>query len=70
MENGFSPGEILLMGQKIYTNVSFLPKLLYPKHPSKFQPCKKGKDIRIKQKQNFNSHHRAKDLQPLERKNV
>ena len=66
LENGFSPAE-LLMGRKIRTTVPLLPKLLNPKHPNKFQLQKKEKHIRERQRRNFNSRHRAKDLQPLEK---
>ena len=66
LENGFSPAE-LLMGRKIHTTVPLLPKLLNPKHPNKFQLRKKEKHIRERQRRNFNSRHRAKDLQPLEK---
>ena len=50
IENGFSSGEVLLMGQKIHTNALFFPKLLDPRYPDKFHLWKKEKDIRIKQK--------------------
>ena len=66
LENGFSPAE-LLMGRKIRTTVPILPKLLKPKLPNNFQLRKKEKAIRERQRRNFNSHHRAKDLPPLEK---
>jgi len=66
LENGFSPAE-LLMGHKICTTVPILPNLLKPKLPNDFQLWKKEKAIRERQRRNFNSCHRAKDLPPLEK---
>ena len=66
LENGFSPAE-LLMGRKICTTLPVLPKILNPQLPNKFQLQAKEKAIKDRERRNFNSRHRAKDLQPLER---
>ena len=66
LENGFSPAE-LLMGRKIRTTLPVLPKILNPQLPNKFQLQAKEKAIKDRQRRNFNSRHRTKDLQPLEK---
>ena len=66
LENGFSPAE-LLMGRKICTTVPVLPKILNPKQLNNFQLRKKEKNIRERQRRNYNIRHRAKDLQPLDK---
>ena len=66
LENGFSPAE-LLMGRNIRTTVSVLPKMLNPKQPNNFQLWKKEKNIRERQRRNYNIQYRAKDLQPLDK---
>ena len=64
LENGYSPAE-LLMGRRLRTMIPTIAKQLAPKLPkgSKLQ----GKEGRMRQRQknNFDQHHRAKELQPL-----
>ena len=66
LENGFSSAE-LLMEHKIRTTLPVLPKILNPQLPNKLQLQAKEKAIKDRQRRNFNNHHRAKNLQPLER---
>ena len=61
LENGYSPAE-LLMGRRLRTMIPTIAKQLAPKLPkgSKLQ----GKEGRMRQRQknNFDQHHRAKEL--------
>ena len=64
LENGYSPSE-LLMGRKLRTPIPVVPTQLLPKLP-KTSKLKEKKWIRQRQRKNFNLHHRASELKPLQ----
>ena len=60
LENGYSIAEVL-MGWKLRTTVPVIPKTLQPKLPN--HNNKEG-EIRERQQNDFNCHHKAKALEP------
>ena len=64
LENGYSPAE-LLMGRKLRTTVPIETNQLKPQLPKSCQLKKKERQIRNRQKQNFDHHHKARSLIPL-----
>ena len=65
LENGYSPAE-LLMGRKLRTTVPVVPTQLLPSLPEISQLREKEKQMKEKQRKNFDRHHRATDLKPLQ----
>lgn len=65
IESGFSPAE-LLMSRKLRTNLPQLPSNLSKVVDPSFSYFRKEGKIKSKQEQNYNSRHKAKDLQILE----
>lgn len=65
LENGYSPAQ-LLMGRNLRNSIPVLPNQLNPKLPKTTQLKKKEKERREKQKTNFDRHHRATNLKPLQ----
>ena len=67
LENGLSPGE-LLMGRKLRTILPILPKKLLPGIPESAIQKAQGKEEerRTKTEENFNRRHRAKTLIPIQ----
>ena len=64
LENGCSPAE-LLMGCKLRTTVPVATNQLKPRLPKTHLLQQKEKQIRERQKRNFDNHHRARSLSPL-----
>ena len=62
LENGYSPAE-LLMGRKLRTTLPMTSEQLKPSLPDDTLVRRKEKE---RMKRNFDKHHRARDLQPLE----
>ena len=54
------------MSRKIRTPLPILPSQLKPKLPKIKQLRKKENQIRSKMKKNFDDHHKAKELRPLQ----
>ena len=65
LENAYSPAQ-LLMGRTLRNLVPVLPRQLNPKLPSSTVLKRKEKEIKDKQKKNFDRHHRATNLKPLQ----
>ena len=64
LENGYSPTE-LLMGRKLRTTIPKIQKQLLPYLPDK-SAVKVKEKIRKRQESNFNKHHNARQLRPLQ----
>lgn len=64
LENGYSPAE-LLMGHKLRTTVPVALTQLVPHLPNFSKLKEKKKQLRERQRKNFNHHHRAVNLKPL-----
>ncbi len=65
LENGYSPAE-LLMGRNLRTTIPVVPSKLLPHLPNSSQLREKEKLMRERQQRNFDHHHRATDLKPLQ----
>ena len=61
LHNGFSPAE-LLMGRKLRTTLPILPSQLEPSTPDYSLIIQKESEFQEKQKQNFDSRHRTREL--------
>ena len=64
LENGYSPSE-LLMGRKLRTMIPTTPSQLKPKLPHVHTLKKREKEIKDRQKRNFDKTHKARSLSPL-----
>lgn len=65
LENGYSPSE-LLMGRKFCTTIPIISSQLRPKLPQIQKLRKKEKEIKDRQKKNFDNSHKARSLSPLQ----
>ena len=65
LENGYSPAQ-LLMGRNLRTSIPILPRQLTPKLPNSSLVKEKEKEIKERQKGNFDRRHRATNLRPLQ----
>ena len=65
LENGYSPSE-LLMGRKLRTTLPIAPKQLKPSLPKESVVREKERKLKKRNKRNFDSRHKVKDLQPLQ----
>ena len=65
LENGYSPSE-LLMGRKLRTTLPIAPKQLNPSLPKESVVREKERKLKKRNKRNFDSRHKVKDLQPLQ----
>ena len=65
LENGYSPAE-LFMGRKLRTTIPTFHKQLLPYLPDKSAVKVKEEKIRKRQEDNFNNHHNARQLRPLQ----
>ena len=65
LENGYSPAQ-LLIGRNLQSSIPVLPNQLNPKLPKSTQLKEKEKERKEKQKKNFDHHHRATNLKPLQ----
>ena len=65
LENGYSPSE-LLMGRKLRTTLPIAPKQLKPSLPKESVLREKERKLKKRNKRNFDSRHKVKDLQPLQ----
>ena len=64
LECGYSPAE-LLMNRRLRTTVPMIPTQLIPHVPDYSTLRQKEKEIKMRQKSNFDSRHKACDLEPL-----
>ena len=64
LQNGYSPSE-LLMCRKLRTTVPSTHSQRVPKVPDSVTLREKDKHLKIRQKQNFDSHHGVRELPPL-----
>ena len=65
LENRYSPAQ-QLMGRNIRTTVPIIPKELYPHLPDHSKLQKKEREMKERLKKNFDSHHKARCLKPLD----
>ena len=61
LHNGYSPSE-LLMGRRLHTTLPLFPNQLKPATPDYSQLLQKENVLRAKQKDNFDLHHRSRNL--------
>ena len=64
LEHGFSPAQ-LLMSRQLRTTVPIVPSQLKPSVPDYTTVKAKDDMIKDRQKRNFDSHHGARELEPL-----
>ena len=65
LENGYSPAQ-LSMGRHLRTTVPVITSQLIPHLPKRTELRGKEERIRNRQKRNFDTRHRAKNLKPLQ----
>ena len=65
IENGYSPSQ-LLMGRKLRTTLPIAPKQLKPSVPKERVVREKERKSKKRNKRNFDSRHKARELQPLQ----
>ena len=65
LENGYSPSE-LLMGRKLRTTLPITPKQLKLSVPKERVVREKERKLRERNKSNYDSRHKVRDLQPLQ----
>ena len=65
LENGYSPSQ-LLVGRKLRTTLPIAPKQLKPSMPKERVVREKERKSKKRNKRNFDSRHKARELQPLQ----
>lgn len=66
LENGYSPAE-LLMGRKLRTTIPTTLQAMKPQLPNSSKLQSRETQIKKRQQQNFDKHHKATDLTPLQK---
>ena len=69
LHNGYSPSE-LLMSRKLRTTIPISKELRLPQVPDLSAIRKKEEVMKKKQKENFDNHHKAKELSHLDYRDV